>query len=244
MQRLFLWDIDGTLIDSGGATKRAVRNAISTVLGIENVEHDVRFDGKTDPVIVEEVVAAIGHTPDETTIKRILRQMPKEAAKERSEIRRSGKTHPGVEQLLRALQKYKSVNTVLTGNVAANAVLKLDALGLIQLLDMEVGAYGNDRKIRYELVDVIFARVSKKYDALPPEKRIWVIGDTPADYEVAERNQLRCLLVASGGYSYDELASLGADAVLPDLSDVAKALEILTDGEPPPPPDPVIMDPW
>ena len=129
-------------------------------------------------------------------------------------------TLPGVTELLPRLARTAGVRqSVLTGNIAPNAVVKLSAFGLDQWLDLEVGAFGSDDADRNQLVPVALERVRRLRGDEVPAAQVWVVGDTANDLACAQAAGARCLLVATGRVAYDELAGLGADAVLPDLSD-------------------------
>jgi phosphoglycolate phosphatase-like HAD superfamily hydrolase len=119
-------------------------------------------------------------------------------------------------------------STLLTGNIAPNALVKVAAFGLDRWLDLSLGAYGSDEADRNLLVPVALRRVAAaRHVKLAPEDA-WVIGDTPRDLECARVAGSRCLLVATGRYRLGELAALGPDAVLEDLSDAPGVVKLLT----------------
>jgi phosphoglycolate phosphatase-like HAD superfamily hydrolase len=149
-------------------------------------------------------------------------------AASRGELAASGSALPGVEAVLAAVAGDKRVlSTLLTGNIYPNAAIKVAAFGLDRWLDLDVGAYGSDHHRREELVPVALKRVEAEHGVRVPPEEVWVIGDTPRDLSCAQAAGSRCLLVATGRYRADELAALGPDAVLEDLSDTAKVLELL-----------------
>jgi phosphoglycolate phosphatase-like HAD superfamily hydrolase len=125
--------------------------------------------------------------------------------------------------LLGALQRCGAIQTVLTGNTAANAAVKLDALGLRPWLDLEVGAYGSDDADRNVLVPVALRRIEQRYGAVE-RARVWVVGDTPLDAACARAGGVRCLLVASGFAGRAALDAAGADHVVDDLTDTEAIL--------------------
>jgi phosphoglycolate phosphatase-like HAD superfamily hydrolase len=117
---------------------------------------------------------------------------------------------------------------VLTGNIAANARLKLAAFSLVDLLDLEVGAYGRDHTDRTKLLPLAWRnQIELRHRSYTPEET-WIVGDTPRDLACAQSGGAHCLLVATGRYEAEELEGLGADAVLPDLVDTARVVAILT----------------
>jgi phosphoglycolate phosphatase len=117
--------------------------------------------------------------------------------------------------------------TVLTGNTAANARAKLDAFGLTRHLDLEIAAFGSDDADRTRLVPIALERARRLRQLEPDPSEVWVIGDSPADLACARAGGVRCLLVATGRPELEELSALEADAVLPDLSDVERVLDLL-----------------
>lgn len=164
--------------------------------------------------------------PDERTAS-VLRRLEVELAEAAGELRH-GHTQPGVPELLAVLDADPAtVQTVLTGNVAANAAVKLGAFGLLPWLDLSIGAFGSDHVERRRLVPIALARVRERFGHHPPGERVWVVGDAPNDLAAARAGGVNCLLVGTGRTPVEELAELGADAVLPDLSDTAAVLDVL-----------------
>jgi phosphoglycolate phosphatase-like HAD superfamily hydrolase len=119
---------------------------------------------------------------------------------------------------------------VLTGNIRSVAEVKLAALGLREWLDLCIGAYGDDHEDRTELVHVARRRAGAVHGRSAAEfagTATVVIGDTPLDIAAALAAGARAVGVATGSYSADDLATAGADAVLPDLTDTAAVLRAL-----------------
>jgi phosphoglycolate phosphatase-like HAD superfamily hydrolase len=118
------------------------------------------------------------------------------------------------------------VSSVLTGNIAANARVKLRAFGLDPLLDLSAGAYGADAELRPDLVAVARERAAWLHN-VPADVPAVLVGDTPRDVEAALSTDSGIIAVASGIHSAEELSAAGASVVLPDLSDTAQLLGIL-----------------
>jgi phosphoglycolate phosphatase len=230
MGRLLLWDIDGTLLDNGGSNRAALYAAVNSVLGREVEEVKLETAGKTDPEIARELLTGAGVSDDDMTVtmRSVLRKFGPEMAKQKRLLIERGGVYVGVHEVLQAIAETRTVNTVLTGNIAVNAIFKLDAFRLTPYFDLEVGAFGSDREMRNELVDVAVTRAADKRRAYFDDDEIWIIGDTPLDYEVARTNHTRCLLVATGRSPYQELENLGADLVVEDLTDTQRILELLS----------------
>jgi phosphoglycolate phosphatase-like HAD superfamily hydrolase len=233
-RRLILWDVDGTLVWTGPATRHAFDRAVSGVLGRAVGDHGVSLGGKTDPQIAMEIFAAVG-VPNEEAHDRLpdaLKAIETELAAVADALREHGTVLPGVRDLLqRMADRLDVVQTVLTGNTEVNGRLKVHIFGLDRYLDMDVGAYGSDNADRRELVPVALDKLERRRGIRVEPADAWVIGDTPLDLVCARAGGARCLLVATGRVTFEELAAAGAEAALPDLSDV-EAVERLLLGEP------------
>jgi phosphoglycolate phosphatase len=233
-RRLVLFDIDGTLLRAGDLASSVFDRAVSSVVGSLPAQR-VLMSGKTDPQIVREYLQLMKED-DPAHLPAVLARLEAELAAAAGELARGGDVCPGVPQLLKELKADSRLHlSVLTGNIAPNAVVKLSAFGLEGWLDLETGAYGSDNEDRRELVPIALKRLSElRGVGLGPEDA-WVIGDTPRDLECAIAGGARCLLVATGRYGLEELRHLGADAVVEDLSDTVAIKELLTaglDGQP------------
>jgi phosphoglycolate phosphatase len=149
-------------------------------------------------------------------------------AASRESLQREGRVHPGVRELMAALTETGQVRqTLVTGNIAVNAELKVGMFGLGGSLDFEVGAYGSDNPERDCLVPICLNRVNELRGETYEADHVWVIGDTPNDLKCARAAGVRCLLVGTGRTGYDSVRSLGADAQLENLADTEAVLEIL-----------------
>jgi phosphoglycolate phosphatase-like HAD superfamily hydrolase len=225
--RLILWDVDGTLVRGGVVGAAVFDSAIETVLGARP-RAQVIFSGKTDRQIVEEFLTMEG-TEDLDRVPAVLYHLERELALRVDRIAVEGSACPGSEAALRALAAIDSVEqTVLTGNIAPNALAKLAAFGLDCFLDLEAGAYGNEHSDRRNLLPLAWKhqRELRGVHYLPDET--WIVGDTPRDLECARAGGAHCLLVATGRHGFAELEVLGADVVLKDLSDTGVVVGVLT----------------
>lgn len=227
--RLLMWDVDGTLVRAGDLGAAVFDVALEAVLGLRPAVH-IRMSGKTDPQIVREYLRELELEENDETVRRILEGIEERlaAAAAAGELAAGGHACPGVSDVLAELSKDDRVlSTLVTGNIVANARLKVAAWGLDPWFDMDVGAYGSDNADRNELVPLALGRLYDSYGVRLAPSDAWVIGDTPRDLECARSAGARCLLVGTGRYTATELAALGADAVLEDLSDTAGVVEIL-----------------
>lgn len=236
MTRLLLWDVDGTLIHSGGLGREPFQRAVAEVLAGHDVDpslHDqVRMSGKTDPQIAREllVLASVAEEDVERHLPEVLRLLEANLGELEEEIAARGTLLPGVQDVLERCASAAAgtvVSSVLTGNLAANALVKLRAFELDRWLDLRVGAYGSDHHDREELVPIALAKAAAHHDGTFSADETWVIGDTPRDLACARAGGARCALVATGTYARDELDGLGADAVLDDLADTAAVVSLL-----------------
>lgn len=233
MHRLVLWDVDGTLVRTGGAGRDVFESAVAHVLGREldaGVMPQVSMSGKTDPQIAAEILtlAGIARGEIDAHVPPVLARLELDLAEAAGRIRREGVVLPGVAELLARLHGDPGVlQSVLTGNVAANAVVKLAAFGLDRWLELDVGAYGSDAVDRRELVPIAIDKVARRHGRRFEPAETWIVGDTPRDLECARAGGARCLLVGTGRFAVDELTGLGADAVLADLGDVDTVVSLL-----------------
>ena len=227
VRRLLLWDIDGTLLQAGSVGADAFDLAIDDVLG-EVPPGRVRMSGKTDPLIVHEQLGLLGIEPDEATVDAVLDRLVTRLAEAADRISELGSACPGIPELLEQLATRQDVASgCLTGNLRPNAQVKLTALGLDRLVDLDLGAYGSDDIDRNALVPLARKRATERFGAEVPSDATWVIGDTPRDLDCARAGGVRCLLVGTGTFAVEELEELGADATLADLANTGAVLELL-----------------
>jgi len=217
--RLVLFDIDGTILLTDGAGRRAVQRALIEVFGSTG-SADHRFDGKTDPQIVRELMRMEGHA-DEHIDERMGHMLTRYVEFLHEELR-SGVTRtrlmPGVRQLLDALDAREDMLLgLLTGNLAAGARAKLSSAG-IDPARFRVGAYGSDHEARGELPGVAQRRAREELGLDIAGCDVVVIGDTPADIQCGRSIGARAIAVATGHYSVEELSQHDAVAVFEDLS--------------------------
>ena len=227
-RRFVLWDIDGTVITSRGVGRRVMEEAAAAVAGLAEVPQIV-MSGKTDPQILREIFTAAELAADhiDALLPDAMAAAENALAAAEDELRAHGSVLPGVKALLERLDATDGVRqTLLTGNLTANAALKVGAFGLTHLFDFEVGAYGTDHADRLELVPIALERVERFRGAAYAPDEVWVIGDTPNDLACARAGGVRCLLVGTG--HRDDLEALGPDAFLDDLGDVDRAFALLT----------------
>ena len=228
MRRLVLFDIDGTLLHSHGAGRRAMEAALIRSFGTKG-SAAYRYDGKTDKQIVRDVMRLEGHTDEhidarmEKLIELYLDGL-REGAK-------SGKFNvrplEGVVPLLDALDNREDVVLgLLTGNVEPGARIKLTAAG-INPDRFRVNAFGSDHEHRPELPAIAQRRAGETLGLDIAGDRLVVIGDTPADIECGRSLGARAIGVASGHYTVEQLQSHKPYAVFPSLKKTDQVLETI-----------------
>jgi phosphoglycolate phosphatase len=229
MNKLVLFDIDGTILLTAGAGRRAIVKAISEAVGDGAPLSDVRFDGKTDPQIVAELLEAAGqqgpHAPDR--VEALCRRYVDLLALELQRPTSRTTIMPGVLDLLDRLDAEPGVILgLLTGNLAEGAALKLKSGGL-DPHRFRVGAYGSDAAHRPDLPPIAARRAETLFGRVPSGPEVVIIGDTPADVACGECISARAVAVATGAYSVTDLGACGPHAVFETLRDTDRVLEAI-----------------
>jgi phosphoglycolate phosphatase-like HAD superfamily hydrolase len=224
--RLVLWDVDHTLIENAGVSKEIYSTAFAILTG-QDARHAAQTDGRTDREIMAGMIAEHGGSSYDWP--QIMSALGRAGVAHRGVLAARGIVLPGVVELVTALaERPDVVQTVVTGNVRANAQVKLGALGLARFFDLDVGGYGSDHVDRYRLVESARERAAAKYGPEYGEAACAVvIGDTPRDVEAARLGGADILAVASGLHSVDELRAAGACQVVADLADTTEILDHL-----------------
>lgn len=224
--RVVLFDIDGTILRSGGVGRIAMERALTEVFGSPG-STDYHYDGKTDRQIVREVMRLEGRTDEEidADMPRLIDTYVAGLKAELSSGARLVHVHPGVLELIDQLEREPSVVLgLLTGNVAEGASAKLGAAG-IEMSRFRVNAFGSDHEERPELPAVAQRRAREVLGADIAGNRLVVIGDTPADIRCGEAIGARAIGVATGRYTVEELSRHDPYAVFETLADTAAVLE-------------------
>lgn len=220
---VLLFDIDGTLISTGGAGLNALRAAMREEFGVAEPS-DVPVSGRTDRGIARDLFRAHDLEENETHWQRFLHAYLRHLADQLP--RTSGRVLPGVAPLLDALQAIERVRLgLLTGNVQAGAQLKLRQYGLDNYFAF--GGFG-DRHAHRDGVAAEALHASREH--LPAETapdRVWVIGDTPMDITCARSISARCVAVATGSFPREALEAYEPDLAVDNLERLDHLLEVM-----------------
>jgi phosphoglycolate phosphatase-like HAD superfamily hydrolase len=214
--QVLLFDIDGTLIRSGGAGKAAMEDALRDEFGLSEVRDGVPYSGRTDPSIARDLLRVHGIEPSAANAQRLktayLRHLP-ETLK-----RYAGIVLPGIRELLEHLRDTNSVAVgLLTGNIREGARQKLSHFGLWQ--HFPFGGFADDIHDRDDVARGALTETQRHLKREIRPENIWVIGDTPLDVKCARAIGAKSVAVATGWHSVEELTEAKADWVLADLCD-------------------------
>ncbi len=218
-----LFDIDGTLLSSGGAGKAALEAALVSEFSLREEVQRVPYSGRTDRAIIRDLFQL--HQIEESDLhwQRLqaayLRNLPQCLAGH------AGQVLPGIANLLEQLHARQDVVLgLLTGNTRQGAKAKLEHYGLYHYF--RFGGFGNRHFCRNDVAREALAAVHAHLNGSVHPHRLWVIGDTPLDVECARAIGARVAAIATGWHSRAELAAAGPDLLLDDLSDPRPLLEL------------------
>jgi len=230
--RLILFDIDGTLLWTNGAGRRAIHRALLDETGTAGPIEGYRFDGKTDPQIVRELLTLAGHPEcdSEDRIAAVCRRYVELLTAELAKPTQATRLYPGITDLLAALEPYeadgRALVGLLTGNVQHGAALKLRSAG-VDPARFAVGAFGSDSHARADLPAVAAKRAAERTGRRFTGADLVIVGDTPDDVACARPMEARTVAVATGFFDTTALRAAGATHVFQTLSDTRAVLEAL-----------------
>ena len=211
---VLLFDIDGTLIDAGGAGQAAMEDAIEQEFGARGPVTGISTAGRTDRAIAIDLFRFHGIELNDDNWSRYLtsyfRFLPDSLHK------RNGSILPGVTTLIEQLAGHeKTLLGLLTGNFSQGAKLKLSHYGLMN--HFRLGGYGDHHVDRDDVAREALQMAKSHHPTLETD-RLWVIGDTPSDIRCGRAIGANVLAVATGIFSADELRPHQPDLLLDDLS--------------------------
>lgn len=218
-----LFDIDGTLLASGGAGKAALESAFTEIFGV-SLRVSIPYSGRTDRAIARDLLLQhdVEHSHDNWNklLHAYLARLPDSLNKHQ------GRVLPGILALLQQLQRRNDVAIgLLTGNVRAGAQVKLGHYGLFN--HFAFGGFGDHHFDRDDVArEALGAIHSHVGDHVTPD-RVWVIGDTPLDVQCARAIGAKVAAVATGVHTYEQLCDASPDLAFRDLSDATPLLKLL-----------------
>ena len=220
---LLLFDIDGTLLTTGGCGERALRLAVRDTFGVDDDLHGIEIAGRTDTGIARQLLRKHGRAETQEEIAAVLGNYLRHLPVQLRETQ--GRLLPGVQALLALLQlRGDVVLALLTGNLERGAQHKLSHYGVWDCFTF--GAFADDHHERDKLGPFALARARERgHEAAL--SRTFVIGDTPHDISCARAIGARAVAVATGGFRTEQLAPHSPDILLDDLGDIPAALRAL-----------------
>lgn len=221
---IYLFDVDGTLIHTGGTGRRALERAFEDRYGRDDACASFSFAGMTDRAIFRRGLHAIGEPADDQQVEELLASyLP--LLREEVDGAERYYVHRGMVAALEAVaRRDHSAVGLGTGNIEQGARIKLEPVGLNPYFDF--GGFGCDAEERAQLIARGARRGAERLGRAVEDCRVVVIGDTPKDVAAAHANGGECLAVATGGASFEALVACGAEQVFADLA-APGALEAL-----------------
>ncbi len=226
---VLLFDIDGTLVTTGGAGRRSMERAFERLHGRRDACDSFSMSGMTDRAIVRKALEILGAPTSPEAITAVIDAYLAALAEEVPRVDdRDYRLHPGMREAVNAAHERKGFAVGLgTGNVREGARIKLERVRIHDRFSF--GGFGCDSEDRVELIRH-GARSGAAQLGVPVEEcRVVVIGDTPKDVAAAQGIGATCIGVGTGNFTPEALLASGADHAFPDLT-ASEALAVLLDG--------------
>jgi len=224
--QILLFDIDGTLVLTGGAGARAMSRAFEEVFSVRDAFSGTPFPGRTDTWILSDAAAAHGLSIEAERLALFRSVYLGHLNIELEEPGPRKGIMPGVLPLLEELERRDDAYlALLTGNYEEAAKAKLSYFELWRYF--RCGAFGDDAPDRNGLLPRAMERIRECGGPVVGPRDVVVIGDTPLDVACAAASGARSVAVATGGYDVEALRQAGADVVLQDFSDTCEVLRAL-----------------
>ncbi len=222
MDKLILYDIDGTLISAGGAGARSLNRAFHSLFGVEEAFRTISMAGKTDPQIMREGLKLHRLDHLDGNVDKMIEQYLFFLRKEIENPMRH--IMPGIQESLDLFGSKGMTIGLLTGNLEKGAEIKLGPFGILDYFNS--GAFGSDHEDRDKLLPIAIEKYKKQGLDFSP-KDCYIIGDTPRDVQCARIHGAYCIAVATGPYSVDDLRNTDADIVFETLEDVEECYRFI-----------------
>ena len=223
-----MWNIDLTLVDVARVSRDAYAEAFGQVTGRPLVALP-QLAGQSDSEIFFEALALndipAGPAAGDDLLERYLARLAAAFAARRGQLVQHGRAQPGALLAVAAAARLSGVvQSVLTGSIRPNAVVKLEAFGLDGHFDLDIGGYGSEIYPKGAQLLRVRSRAQDKYRAWFGAGNAVYIGDSSRDVEAARNGGVTSIAVASGRSTPADLREAGADLVLADLTDTASVL--------------------
>jgi phosphoglycolate phosphatase-like HAD superfamily hydrolase len=227
VRTLVLWDIDHTIINSGGLGREIYGTVFHRLFG-RPLTKVADLAGRTDLAITSDTLRHNGVEPTPDLLASFTAALAEAFTARQDELTDRGHVLPGARAALKALSARSDViQSALTGNMREIAVAKLTAFALIDYFDLDSGAYGTDNIERPPLVKLAQQRAAHAYgEEFTPSNTV-LIGDTPHDVRAGHEGGAHVVAVATGATSAPELRLSGAEVVLPDLTDTPATVKAI-----------------
>ncbi len=224
MNKLILFDIDGTLVSMGGAGTKAMNLAFNELFSIDDAFREIPMAGKTDIQIIKEGLKLHGLPYMDGNVDKMINGYLKFLREKVNNPLKHLK--PGIINSLELFNKMNMALGLLTGNLEKGAKIKLGTLNLNEYF-LE-GAFGSDDEDRDNLLPIAIAKFTKKGLRFTPKNCI-VVGDTPRDVQCAKIHGAGCIAVATGPYSKEALLKTDADVVVSSLEETEKYMSFIAE---------------
>lgn len=220
--RVLLFDIDGTLIRSGGAGKAAMERALQTAFAVTHIRDRVSYSGRTDPAITTELLTLHELDPSPTNLDRLrqeyLLHLPTALRK------RPGEVLPGIRNTLEQLQRRPDITLgLLTGNIEAGATIKLTHFGIREFFAF--GAFADGLTERDDVARRAWTLTQQHLQTSIDPNDVWVIGDTPMDVQCARAIGAKVIAVGTGWHPMAELEACRPDRLYRDFTEARELFE-------------------
>ena len=223
MKHLILFDIDGTLVNAGGAGQQAMEAALAELFQATRPVEGISTAGRTDRAITEDLFRYYEITHDAANVERFLEAYLAHLPAYLSDG--DGLVLPGVLELLESLAvRSDVVVSLLTGNYRRGAELKLDHFGLRR--HFVAGGFGDVHHDRDDVARVALQSIEKHIGEEIGTHRIWVIGDTPSDVKCGRAIGAEVIAVATGLFSVEQLRVTEPDHLFASFADVPAVLRL------------------
>ncbi|WP_242908740.1 HAD family hydrolase [Actinomadura terrae] len=232
MHKLILWDVDHTLIETGGVGGEVFKDAFEQVTG-RHIDRLADVTGRTEQVIFRETLDLYDIEDPGDYFPQFVEAQATGYQTRADEMRERGRVLPGAREALAAFAELPGITqTVLTGNPQPSALAKLQAFSLDGLLDLSIGAFGTDDSLRPKLVPIAQGRAFERYGHTHTEASTFIFGDTTSDVEAGQKGGAQVIAIASGRTTAEELREAGARTVFHDLADTAAIVQAVTTSSP------------